>query len=61
MCRCSVELSEKRSLHETERLDTEFERIISGTPGFIVGSELVQGALDVNGLKELIGRLPTVK
>ncbi|BCA53216.1 hypothetical protein W02_03560 [Nitrospira sp. KM1] len=29
---------------------------ISGTPGFIVGSELVPGALDVNGLKALIAR-----
>lgn len=29
---------------------------ISGTPGFIVGTELVLGALDVNGLKELVAR-----
>ncbi|MDH5642130.1 MAG: DsbA family protein, partial [Nitrospira sp.] len=29
---------------------------ISGTPGFIVGHELVPGALDLNGLKELIAR-----
>ena len=29
---------------------------ISGTPGFIVGNELVPGALDLNGLKELIAR-----
>ena len=29
---------------------------ISGTPGFIVGTELVPGALDVTGLKELIAR-----
>lgn len=29
---------------------------ISGTPGFIVGTELVPGALDLNGLKELIAR-----
>lgn len=29
---------------------------ISGTPGFIVGTELVPGALDVNGLKELVTR-----
>jgi protein-disulfide isomerase len=29
---------------------------ISGTPGFIVGTELVPGALDVKGLKELIAR-----
>ena len=29
---------------------------ISGTPGFIVGTELVPGALDVSGLKELIAR-----
>ena len=29
---------------------------ISGTPGFIVGTELVPGALDVNGLKELVAR-----
>ena len=30
---------------------------ISGTPGFIVGTELVPGALDLNGLKELIARV----
>lgn len=29
---------------------------ISGTPGFIVGNELVPGMLDLNGLKELIAR-----
>jgi protein-disulfide isomerase len=29
---------------------------ISGTPGFIVGTELVPGALDVNGLKDLVAR-----
>lgn len=29
---------------------------ISGTPGFIVGTELVPGALDVKGLKDLITR-----
>ncbi len=29
---------------------------ISGTPGFIVGTELVPGWLDLNGLKELIAR-----
>jgi protein-disulfide isomerase len=29
---------------------------ITGTPGFIVGTELVPGALDVNGLRELIAR-----
>ena len=29
---------------------------INGTPGFIVGTELVPGALDVTGLKELIAR-----
>ncbi|MBX3334110.1 MAG: DsbA family protein [Nitrospira sp.] len=29
---------------------------ISGTPGFIVGNELVPGALDLNGLKEFIAR-----
>ncbi len=29
---------------------------ISGTPGFIVGTELVPGALDMKGLKELIAR-----
>jgi len=29
---------------------------INGTPGFIVGTELVPGALDVNGLKDLIAR-----
>lgn len=30
---------------------------ISGTPGFIVGTELVPGALDVKGLKDLIARV----
>ena len=29
---------------------------ITGTPGFIVGTELVPGALDVNGLRELVAR-----
>jgi len=29
---------------------------ISGTPGFIVGNELVPGALDLKGLKGLIAR-----
>jgi protein-disulfide isomerase len=29
---------------------------INGTPGFIVGTELRPGALDLNGLKELIAR-----
>ena len=29
---------------------------ISGTPGFMVGNELVPGAVDLNGLKELIAR-----
>jgi hypothetical protein len=29
---------------------------ISGTPGFILGTELVPGALDLNGLKALIER-----
>ena len=29
---------------------------ISGTPGFIVGNELVPGMLDLSGLKELIAR-----
>jgi len=29
---------------------------ISGTPGFIVGTEFVPGALDVKGLKECIAR-----
>jgi protein-disulfide isomerase len=28
---------------------------ISGTPGFIVGTELVPGALDIKRLKESIG------
>ena len=34
---------------------------INGTPGFIVGTELVPGALDINGLKELIARAGTGK
>ena len=29
---------------------------ITGTPGFIVGTELLPGALDVNGLRELVAR-----
>jgi protein-disulfide isomerase len=29
---------------------------ISGTPGFIAGTELVPGALDLKGLKELLAR-----
>jgi protein-disulfide isomerase len=29
---------------------------INGTPGFIVGTELQPGALDLNGLKELVAR-----
>ena len=29
---------------------------ITGTPGFIVGTELVPGALDLKGLKDLIAR-----
>jgi len=29
---------------------------ISGTPGFVVGTELVPGALDLKGLKDLIAR-----
>jgi protein-disulfide isomerase len=34
---------------------------VSGTPGFIVGTELVPGALDLKGLKDLIARagIPT--
>jgi protein-disulfide isomerase len=34
---------------------------INGTPGFIVGTELVPGALDLNGLKELIARSKNAK
>jgi protein-disulfide isomerase len=34
---------------------------ISGTPGFIVGTELQPGALDLNGLKELVARARTGK
>lgn len=34
---------------------------ISGTPGFIVGTELVPGALDMKGLKDLIARAATGK
>ena len=34
---------------------------INGTPGFIVGTELVPGALDVNGLKDLIARAESRK
>lgn len=32
---------------------------ISGTPGFIVGTELVPGVLDLNGLKDLVARQGT--
>jgi protein-disulfide isomerase len=34
---------------------------ITGTPGFIVGTELVPGALDLKGLKDLIARTTTGK
>ena len=34
---------------------------INGTPAFIVGTEFVPGALDVNGLKGLIARAQNVK
>jgi protein-disulfide isomerase len=34
---------------------------ISGTPGFIVGTELQPGALDLNGLKELVARARSTK
>lgn len=34
---------------------------ITGTPGFIVGTELVPGALDLNGLKELVVRAYNAK
>ncbi len=34
---------------------------ITGTPGFIVGTELVPGALDVKGLKDLIARAGNAK
>jgi len=34
---------------------------ISGTPGFIVGTELVPGALDLKGLKELVARSHATK
>jgi protein-disulfide isomerase len=29
---------------------------ITGTPGFTVGTELVPGALDLNGLRDLVAR-----
>lgn len=32
---------------------------ISGTPGFIAGTELQPGALDFNGLKDLVARART--
>jgi protein-disulfide isomerase len=53
---------------ETDMANPEWEAVIdrnralakdlgiSGTPGFIVGTELVPGALDLNGLKDLIAR-----
>ena len=34
---------------------------ISGTPGFIVGTELQPGAVDLNGLKELVARARSTK
>jgi len=61
-----VGLDQKRL--ESDMADPEWQTVIdrnralarelgiSGTPGFIVGTELVPGALDVNGLKELIAR-----
>lgn len=42
------------TIHKNRALAHELG--ISGTPGFIVGNELVPGALDLNGLKELIAR-----
>jgi protein-disulfide isomerase len=53
---------------ETDMANPEWQRVIeknralakdlgiTGTPGFIVGTELVPGALDVKGLKDLIAR-----
>lgn len=58
---------------ETDMADPEWQAVIernralardlgiSGTPGFIVGTELVPGALDVKGLKELVARAGTRK
>lgn len=34
---------------------------INGTPGFIVGNELVPGALDLNGLKDLVAKSQNTK
>ena len=34
---------------------------ITGTPGFIVGTELVPGAVDVKGLRELIVRVEATR
>ncbi|MBL8075380.1 MAG: DsbA family protein [Nitrospira sp.] len=42
------------AIHKNRALAHELG--ISGTPGFIVGNEMVPGALDLNGLKELIAR-----
>lgn len=62
----SVGLNAKRL--ETDMADPKWQAVIdknralarelgiSGTPGFIVGNELVAGWLDLNGLKELIAR-----
>ncbi|HJT21150.1 MAG TPA: DsbA family protein [Nitrospira sp.] len=61
-----VDLDPKRL--ETDMANPEWQTIIdrnralakelgiTGTPGFIVGTEMVPGALDVKGLKELIAR-----
>jgi protein-disulfide isomerase len=61
-----VGLDEKRL--ETDMANPEWQTVIdrnrtlakdlgiSGTPGFIAGSELQPGALDLNGLKELVAR-----
>jgi protein-disulfide isomerase len=34
---------------------------INGTPGFIVGTELMPGALDLRGLKSLVAQARTGK
>lgn len=46
--KCQAVIAKNRALAQ--------EPGISGTLGFIVGNELVPGALDLNGLKELIAR-----
>jgi protein-disulfide isomerase len=69
--RIAVEVGLDATRLETEMANPEWQAVIdrnralakdlgiSGTPGFIVGTELQPGALDLNGLKELVARART--